>query len=211
MTRLAVFFSFAASVLLIAQRLCGAPPRRGRTPPSVGRSSTGRCCCARYLRQPCGLLRHELSADLVRRDALWDDRHGHDLAKPWYALQWEISPGDEYLLSKNSNRSGVAALPNWNLLVRRQTSANNHERSSSQALDDPTPQATLSCTFSHPTYRSTPTFRASSLAAAILAICSVVLFTRQPVSGIIRHENSHCLDKFGSVRGGLRESSTDKR
>jgi hypothetical protein len=26
MTRLAVFFSFAASVLLIAQRLCGAPP-----------------------------------------------------------------------------------------------------------------------------------------------------------------------------------------
>ncbi len=62
----------------------------------------------------------------------------------------------------------------------------------------PTPQATLSCTFSHPTYGSseTPTFRASisSLAAAILAICCVVLFTRQPVSGLIRQENSHRLD-----------------
>jgi hypothetical protein len=30
MTRLAVFFSFAASVLLIAQRLYSGPPRRGQ-------------------------------------------------------------------------------------------------------------------------------------------------------------------------------------
>jgi hypothetical protein len=54
MTRLAVFFSIAASVLLIAQRLCGDPPKAGQDA-TLGRAQQHRPVLLRPL--PAAALR----------------------------------------------------------------------------------------------------------------------------------------------------------